>query len=235
MDNAKKSRLLLSLLVILSLSVIGLSVLTLIFINQLFSSFFIVGAILLLLVILKMQNSYCIINMERKYEILQAQKASPISVNQGLISDNWINNTKINYDYVSYKRHEDYQLLYRFERESERQRPKTILILVIIFNQKINFDNLDLARDISALENSVYKKNKYRHRLIMQFKEGLAEGAELNQADKVFYLTQSRVHFVLINCLFDRKSKQLYFLHSNEFSPNQYYKRAVDEIVKLSK
>lgn len=234
MTVQQKSKLLLILLIVLSLITVTLGVTALINIQTTISTILVVIMVILLLIIWKLRGVYQINNMEHKYAILQNKKEASIKIGKEIVSAKWIETIIHKYDYQTHIKHENYHLLYRFEKEKGRKKAETLFIVVWIKDQSISFESINLAKDIASLEKNIYKTKKYKHRIILQFKNGRASGKELKEADKVFYFQQNRINFVLINCLFDQKNKSLYFLHSNQFYPTTYYKYGVDEIKKIT-
>lgn len=110
-----------------------------------------------------------------------------------------------------------------------------LMVYVIIHQPQIGFQDKGIVREINRFEDSLYK-NKKR---VVNYTVYIAKsGATLtpNVKEACDYITFSKVgqRFINnINMFYETKSKSWYFLYSNEYAPNSYYRFAIDYLKKF--
>jgi hypothetical protein len=235
MNLAKKARLLLIIIIGLGILLIGACVLMIVYITQWYAAIFGIVAVIALLVVYRIRESYLVVMLERKQELLIASKIPAYTIDKLILNDSWRQQLLNEHHYTSFISHEEYSILYKLTSNLANNKDQTLMIVVVITDDKVRFEDLQLAKDLGRLEHKIPKKQKYKNRIIMQFKAGNVNDDQLvASANKVFFFLQARMNFVLINCIFQKDNRQLYFLHSKDYTPTAYYQYGVNEIKRLT-
>ena len=197
-------------------------------------SFLLLIGLLVVIFILKPKAMFY--SMHFRYHTLLANSVNPYKVNTKFDID-WINSLiRLKFQYGAKRDH--YDVLYRISKPVERSAFHSNHILEIITIIKDN--QLDFYCD--AL-NDEYKRlwiehqAKYRisKQVIIQFKKYETFSEEIkNDLDRIIAFNEGSNYLISINCGYFEKSKSNYYLHSNNYYPNLYYKYTVDTIKTIT-
>ena len=108
--------------------------------------------------------------------------------------------------------------------------------LTIIKNEKIDLHHNLIDEEYNKILRQNFKKNKINQQIIYQFKTYPTYNNNIkNELDQVIIFKQKKQCLIKINCGIFLKDKLVYYLHSNSYFPNSYYKYAIDELKALTK
>jgi hypothetical protein len=151
--------------------------------------------------------------------------ASPIEV----ASDAWITQIQ-SMGFILNKEFKDYYLAHRIHLDASNIVTKRGILEVIVYirNQEILYTDDRFNRVIRQIEEEYSKsKNKYHHYTIFIIKSGDNLTEEIKkQVDEVYFNKSNHRFITIIHAYALRKTKQLYFLHSDTDAPNLFYKEA---------
>jgi cell division protein FtsL len=197
-------------------------------------SFFLLIGLLVVIFILKPKLMFYA--MHYRYHMLLANSNQPQKVKTKFDSE-WIDNLlKLKFQYGA--KHDYFDVFYRITKPIERSAFHANHILEIITVIKDN--NMDFYSDQL---NDEYKRlwvehqAKYRisKQVIMQFKKyDDYHDSIKDDFDRVIAFNEGSNYFISINCGYFQNQRTLYYLHSDLFYPNLYYKYAVDLIKQIT-
>lgn len=110
-----------------------------------------------------------------------------------------------------------------------------LMVFVVIHQPSISYQSKLIVNEINRLEDSLYK-NKQR---IVNYTVYIAKSGQFltpKIKDSCDYVTFSKVgvrSVVNINLFYENQSKSSYFLYSETYAPNSYYRLAVDLLKKI--
>lgn len=162
-------------------------------------------------------------------ELMQTSNP-PIACPIDVASDPWISNLQ-RMGFILNKEFRDYYLAHRIHVDVSNIVTKRGILEVIVFirNAEIQFTDERFNRVIRQIEEEYAKtKNKYHHYSIIIYKSGDSMNDEIKKAVDEVYFSKSNHRFItIIHAYAIRKTKQIYFLHSDTKSPNLFYQEAV--------
>ncbi|WP_025725426.1 hypothetical protein [Acholeplasma granularum] len=238
MKIPSKKKLLFFILTLLSalLSVVGL---ILVLIND-FGDYQILYIFLVLIVGLLLMNSFKYrlgqeIYLEQHYLLLK-NKIEPYSIGKPLLTKEWI----FDITQKGFKRYKDFTNIsyyYRINKLSGKNKSgKTLSLLILIHDPKINYDSPLIVNQINSLEDELRKKEKYRQRVFIHVKSfNQIDEIAMSQTEKVFWIRKGNENIVSINLSYFEKEKQVYYIENKSYTPNRYYNHAIDEIKSMIK
>jgi hypothetical protein len=151
--------------------------------------------------------------------------ASPIEV----ASDPWITNIQ-QMGFILNKEFKDYYLAHRIHSDASSIVTKRGILEVIVYvrNQDILYTDERFNRVIRQIEEEYSKtKTRYHHYTILIIKSGDVMTEETKkQVDEVYFNKSNHRFITIIHAYAIKKTKQLYFLHSDTDSPNLFYREA---------
>ncbi|VEU83172.1 hypothetical protein [Acholeplasma hippikon] len=188
------------------------------------------GFLVVVLYFKKLLASYN--NLAKIAKVIQVQ-AGPIP-----FRTNVIENPKSFYDagYQVHSNNQDYTILYKLlvEKNIKYGKHKRLYIALLIKNKGFDFYNKNMHDDINRLENKFKRKefpNKYMITAFKAFDTMTEE--HIKAIGEVVCYSVSKQSYVQINVGLALDEKLAYFLYSDSYDPNRYYKEAV-EIIKNS-
>lgn len=143
-----------------------------------------------------------------------------------------LNNMGFNYSYKG----DDFEILYRITKPLEKKMNNTnqvLEIVTVIKDEGYPFysDSLDKEYKKIWIENQGRKQ--LSKQVILQFKKyGEYNQKKIDELDQIIAYKERKNYLITINCgYFPNEKNNFYFLHSNIFFPNRYYKHGC-ELVK---
>lgn len=224
---------------LLATFVIGIATTVLLFVfldNQ--SNYKIIFIFLFLLifltVMLLLKRKFDFYNFVRQYHNLIENGNDPIDKKLDIHSDSF-NQTLSKNDYKIFRDFSSFKLFYKFENVFEKSNKTKAAIIVIQTNDHIKFEDPKIAQGINLFEDEFFKKEKFRHHIILQFKnvENFSKD-NIASAQNISFHKPIKNHYVIqINVISSQKENQVYFANSATHNPNHYYTFATKEVEKL--
>jgi hypothetical protein len=143
----------------------------------------------------------------------------------------------IDQEFSLFYKSEAFSLFGRYTRDRKQfhlRRPM-LFVYVIIHQQNIGFQDPSITREINRLEDSLYKEKKHIVNYTVYIaKEGQTMSKKTQEAcDYVTYTKVGARSVVNINLFYETKPGSVYFLYSDTYSPNAYYRYAVSVLKEL--
>lgn len=197
-------------------------------------SLFLIGVVVLFIISLFARPRIEYYGQQSRLEALVSTANPPIPSPIEINSDAWIARIQ-SMGFVLNKEFKDYYLAHRVHQDPSSLVTKRGILEVMVFirNQSIPYSDDRFNRVIRQIEDEYVKsKTPYHHYTILIFKLGDDLSDEIKKNVHEVYFNKSNHRFVTILHAYGiRKTKQLYFLHSETSSPNLFY----DEAVRLMK
>ena len=148
----------------------------------------------------------------------------------------WIESLQKN-GYASYLNETDFAIYYKITKSlSKRTFIKTnvLEIICIVRNNKLDFYANEIEKEFKGLWLKLEKANRLNKQIIIQFKkyDSYTEAIKTD-LDRIISYKEGDNYLVNINCGYFTENKNIYYLHSDKYSPNIYYKKAVDTIKEI--
>ena len=156
------------------------------------------------------------------------------SIKKALFTDNWYKKLTT-LGYKTYRSFSGYCVYYKFdETKVTKKFDKAAILIVVYFDKTLSFENKNVTKTVIEFEKTFFKSEKYAHRIILQFKkiDTIDNEAKKEASVVQFNRFRKRQFTVVINTVVDDKFNT-FFVHSDSFSPNQYYSFGVDCIKKI--
>jgi len=169
-----------------------------------------------------------------QYYLLFKSKALPYTITEPLLTDKWIQ-TLTQKGYKLYKDYTKVSYYYRINQVSAKHKPpKTLVLLILIHDLEIKYNSNLIVQHINELEDSLRKKERYRQRIFIHIKSFKTENPPAIQAtEQIFWIRKSTENIVSLHLSYFEKEKSIYYVHNPSYTPNQYYKYAVDAIENI--
>lgn len=165
--------------------------------------------------------------------ILNQSEPLPYSTNMTRLKEEFLKR-----QYQVHADNEYYKILYfnKVDNTLKIKKFKKLFLVLLIHDRKLDFFDQNLHDDIKKLEDSFSKKefpNKY---IIMAFKtyEDIKPN-QMKSIGEVVSYTTGRQSYNQINVGFNQYDHKAYFLYSDKYAPNSYYKEGVDIIKSILK
>ncbi len=174
-------------------------------------------------------------DMYHRYYLLLNCANPPVATKQ-LFDQNWL--TKITKDdFILYYQSDSFDIYYKISPNLTRKNfaHNILECLAIIKSKQINLHHELLDKKYSEILSTNFKKEKINQQIIYQFKTYPEYTKDIkNELDQVIIFKQKKQCLIKINCGIFLKQNLVYYLNSNKYSPNIYYKYAVDELKALT-
>lgn len=197
--------------------------------NQLTLYYLVLFTVLLLISLYfkKLLTSYN--NLVKLAKVIKTQ-AQPLNY-----KDSVVENVKYFYNqgYQSFISTQDFTLLYKHvvDKSLKVKKIKKLYVVVLIKNKGYDFYHKNIHDEINKLEDSFKRKDFPSKYIITAYKEvdHMTDGYIKEIGEVVSYSVYKQT-YVQINVGLAKDEKKAYFLYSNSYYPNSYYKEAVDSI-----
>lgn len=110
-----------------------------------------------------------------------------------------------------------------------------LTFITIIKNNHIGFYDKNLEENYNNIYNKLEEKKRIDQQVIIQFKKYEIFTKEIKEElDKVISYRDKGNFYISLNCGYFSLEKKIYFLHSDKYYPNFFYKKAVEIIKDLT-
>lgn len=161
---------------------------------------------------------------------LNLNQGNPIEMG---ISFDKIQKKLINNEYVEFSSNHLYDLYYQI---GKKPKNKELTIVATTVEERLDFYDKNLHDEITKIEDSLSKKNRYYEMIIIVFKK--YENVNKENAVQIGEIVNygfGKKKYVQINVGYSIANNKAYFLYSDLYYPNRTYKKAVEEIKQLIK
>lgn len=174
--------------------------------------------------------------MQYRYHTLLANSIEPYQI-KGNFDLAWIEKIlRQNFQYGA--KHDHFDVLYRISMPVERsvfQSNRILEIITIIKENELDFYSDALNDEYKRIWTECQAKHRISKQVIIQFKkyDEFCESIK-DDLDRIIAFKEGSNYLISINCGYFAKENQIYFLHSDQYYPNLYYKYTVDLIKSLT-
>lgn len=202
---------------------------------SLFSSILIFVVVILTFILVKLNNELAYLKHEFVLRNLLLNKEKPIHSKMVITSDQYVTMLTETLDYKQYTTNSDFTLYYKVVKGATKRRKHSTLYAILVYKKDKSFIEDASNQMFESLEKYLNKKEKYNQRIFVQLKQIATNytDEDIEDTDKIFFISHRRNNIVLINLLFNRKTNQVYYLKSDNIKLPLYFKIAYDEINKL--
>ncbi len=177
--------------------------------------------------------------VEMRFLRLKELSLPPITVKHELSSKTWLTYLSKK-QFKVFQEQEHYIILHRFTQDGTSFVTKSPMleIIIVIRDEKLNFNHPVFAQKINDLEKEyiVTKKVRIVNYSIIQVKYGLELTEEMKEmVDQVVFDKHGNHHVSVINSYYSTNDKKFYFLHSKKYVPTLYYQYVTDLLLSLVK
>lgn len=197
-------------------------------------SFFLLIALLIVIFILKPRAMYY--SMHYRYQTLLANSIRPYAIKENFDMA-WIEKI-LRYKFQYGAKHDGFDVLYRISKPAERSAfntNKVLEIIAVIKDNDLDFYSDAINDDYKRIWTECQEQHGISKQVIIQFKKYDQYSETIKEdLDRIISFREGSNYLITINCGYFEKENQIYFLHSDHYFPNLYYKYAVDLIKTLT-
>lgn len=141
-------------------------------------------------------------------------------------------NTLATNHYKLFDENEDLAIYYCFKFfEENRSKGRTLVLLNIIKNDEMTFNDESMMQRISSVEDKLSIDNKYSQKILYIVKSTNKESNEkIKETHYPFWIKKGREHLVMLQVYYFKTENKIYVPNNINYSPNRYYKFAIDEL-----
>ena len=175
-------------------------------------------------------------DMYQRYYLLLESANPPLETKQ-LFDQKWLDKINKNDFKLSFSS-DLFDIYYKISPNISKRsfRHNILETITLIKDSKIDLHNSLIEIEYEKILNANFKKNKINQQIMYQYKMYEEFNKQVkNELDQVIIFKQKKQCLIKINCGILLKLKLVYFLHSNKYYPNAYYKYAISEIKALVK
>jgi hypothetical protein len=177
--------------------------------------------------------------LEMSFIKLREQSLPPVSVKHDLANKTWLTYLTKK-QFKVFQEQESYIVMHRFTQDSSSfiTKQPMLEVIIVIRDEKLNFDHPVFAQKINDLEKEYLttRKVRFTNYSIVQIKYGHVFSEEMKErVDQVVFDKHGHHHVTVVNGFYHTEDKTLYFLHSKKYVPTLYYQHVVDLILSLVK
>lgn len=169
-----------------------------------------------------------------QYYLLLKNKSEPYLIKTPILTQSWINQLK-NEGYQQYKHYKHVSYYYRIDQiATKTKHGKTLVLLILIHDDSLNFDSELIIEHINALEVILRKKEKYRQRIFIHAKSFKNKTeTSLDLTEHIFWIRKGTTYLVSLNLSYFEDEQSIYYIHNTSYYPNKYYQHAIQTIQGL--
>lgn len=174
-------------------------------------------------------------DMKHRYELLLSTNIGAVETTCRFNQD-WLNKFSAN----GYRLHVDYELFqiwYRFNKSIARKtfvKMQLIEIVTVIKNKSIDLYDSRIEKEYKKLWQRFEKEQHLNKQIILQFRQvDDLDDKTKDDLNRIISYREGDNYLITVNCGYYPKTNQVYYLHSNKFSPNAYYRYAVSQIEEI--
>lgn len=174
-------------------------------------------------------------DLRQRYQLLLDQSKGPEKTNCQF-DNQWLDSLQ-KHGYQSYVNDTNYAIFYLIKKSLSKKsfvRTNFIEIISIIRNKSLDFYATEIENVFKSLWIDLEKKHKLNKQVIIHFKKFDSFDEKVkNDLDRIISYKEGDNYLININCGFFPGEKSLYYLHSDKYYPNIYYKHAVETIKEI--
>lgn len=191
----------------------------------------------LLVVIFLIKPKLMFVSLRHKYMLLLSFAEKPYKINE-TFNTKWIENVlKMGFQYST--RTEDFDVLFRISKPVEKKIfdfSNMLEIITIFKNNNHDFYSDNLHNAYKTLWVNHNNKKHINKQVIIQIKNYDKISSEIiEKLNEVTLFSEGKNHLITINIGYFRSSQTVYYLHSDKYYPNVYYKYGINQIKDLIK
>jgi len=239
-DSFNRKRVGALIVVLASISVVAIISLILVLLKvetvytTLITFFLLIG---LLFIVFSFKPKVMYYAMQYRYHLLLANSIMPYIVNEKF-NKKWIDSLIADHFVYGYK-HDVVDILFKVSKPVERSafhNNHVLEIITVIKDNSIDFYSDLLNDQYKKIWNEYQAKYRISKQVILQFKKYNSFNEEIKtDLDRVIAFREGTNYLITINCGYFEKEQTVYYLHSDTYYPNLYYKYAVENIKAIVK
>lgn len=171
--------------------------------------------------------------MKYKFDRLRTGSEKPIVISSDPQSNLWLSSL-INKGFVAFQQFDGLTLFHRYTTDSKGilLKQPTLDIVVVITNNNITYRDYTITKFINKIEEYYFKQKKriLNYHIIEIMSTSNNHQFDKDTIDEVTFEKNNQHNVTVINCHYNKNSRQLYFLHNKSYSPSKYYTYAVSLI-----
>ncbi|MBN2299661.1 MAG: hypothetical protein JXC31_00570 [Acholeplasmataceae bacterium] len=193
--------------------------------------------VFVLIVILFLTLFYCkskisYYDMKQRYQLL-LQSSKGLEPTTCKFDNNWLLRLKQNH-YAMFLDNPNFTIYYKIEKSISKKtfiKTHVIQILTIIKNSDLDLFSNQIELEYKSLWMKFEKEYRLNKQVIIQFvKYKSFDDTIKNNLDRIISYKEGDNYMIHINCGYFIDSQSIYYLHSDTYYPNIYYKYAIDNI-----
>lgn len=197
--------------------------------------FFLLICLFFILFFFKVKISFY--DMQQRYQLLLKKSLGIIKTNCRFDND-WLVFLKES-NYKQFVENSMFTIFFKIEKSITKKtfiRTNLIEIITIVKNVNLGFYDDQIESEYKKIWESHEKDHRLNKQIIIQFKkyDGFNDKIK-NELDRIISYKEGDNYLININCGYIEGEESLYFLHSDKYYPNTYYKYAVDLIKKITR
>jgi hypothetical protein len=174
-------------------------------------------------------------DLRQRYQLL-LDKSKGLEKTDCQFDNQWLDSLQ-KHGYQSVVNGNNYAIFYSIKKSlSKKSFLKTnfIEIVSIIRNPSLDFYATEIENEFKNLWIDLEKKYRLNKQVIIHFKKFDSFDVKVkNDLDRIVSYREGDNYLININCGFFPGEKSLYYLHSDKYYPNIYYKHAVETIKEI--
>lgn len=191
-----------------------------------------VGLFILLLFEKSLISHY---SLQHRYYLLLSKQEKTLKTKSDF-SISWLNSLREE-GFKQAVNNNKYTIFYRISKSITKRsffKTQALEFLTIFHDNKVDLYADELENEYRTIWFTHEKENRLNKQIIIQIKKYSHFNEEVkNELDKIIMYKEGDNYLITINCGYISNEGKLYFLHSNNYHPNLYYKYTVDLIKKL--
>lgn len=232
--NKSKKKMQSNLIIIILLSILSLSgaILAIIFIKSydLISLILVLVSLVLLIVLLNRKNKFEFYKHEYNLLGLIENKNKPFVLKNNILNKEFYHFLEKKYLFKHYQSNSNYSIYYKVSSDLTNNKKNQTLFAILIFHKDISYIGDISTNAFESLEKYLNKKEKYRQRVFYQFKDlkKNINNSIMDDTDHIFFLNHKRDNIVVLNISYNSSTKEIYYLHSNNFKPFKFLNESLN-------
>lgn len=191
----------------------------------------------LLILVLWIKPKVMYYSMQYRYLLLLENAYKPYKVRE-TFDQKWLDKIILSGFQYAYK-HDVFDVLFRIRKTLEKKVFRTyhtLEMITIIKDNDIDFYSDLIEEQYRKIWIEHEAKKRISKQVIIQFKmyDTFTEDIKAD-LDRVIIFREGINYLISVNCGYFKDDQEIYFLHSNTYFPNLYYKYTVDRLKELTK
>ncbi len=176
-------------------------------------------------------------DMQQRYQLL-LKSSKGLEKTDCKFDNDWVMELQRN-RFTQYLDKSDYTIYYNIAKSISKKtfiKTHVIEIITIVKNNNLDLFSNDIEKEYKKLWGQFEKKYHLNKQVIIQFiKYKSFNDSVKNNLDRVISYKEGDNYLIHINCGYFTDLKSIYYLHSDTYFPNAYYKYAIEVIKEILK